>query len=144
MLSGYSKTPLVKKLGIKPGFRICVIDPPSAYWDLLGPLPEHVSVYQPGAVGLDLIHVFARDKRQLEARIGVLRESIAPAGMLWVSWPKKSARVATDLDENVIRDLALANGLVDTKVAAVDETWSGLKLVIRVKDRKSSTPSSTD
>jgi hypothetical protein len=136
MVSGYSKTPLVKKLGIKAGFKMSVIDPPPNYWDLLGPLPELVSIHEPGEDGLDAIHVFVREKQQIEDRIGVFRESMAQTGMIWVSWPKKSSRVATDLDENVIRDLALKNGLVDTKVCAVDETWSGLKLVIRLKDRK--------
>ena len=136
MVSGYSKSPLVKKLGIKAGFKICVIDPPPNYWDLLGPLPERVSIHEPGEHGLDEIHVFVRDKQQIEDQIGVFRERMAPTGMIWVSWPKKSSRVATDLDENVIRDLALKNGLVDTKVCAVDETWSGLKLVIRLRDRK--------
>jgi len=136
MVSGYSKSPLVKKLGIKAGFKMCVIDPPPNYWDLLGPLPEHVSTHEPGEHGLDAIHVFVRDKQQIEDQIGVFRERMAPTGMIWVSWPKKSSRVATDLDENVIRDLALKNGLVDTKVCAVDETWSGLKLVIRLRDRK--------
>jgi hypothetical protein len=135
MVSGYSKTPLVKKLGIKAGFKMRVIDPPPNYWDLLGSLPEHVSVHAPGEAGLDVIHVFVRDRQQIEDQIEVLRESIAPAGMIWVSWPKKSSRAATDLSENVIRDLALKNGLVDTKVCAVDETWSGLKLVIRLRDR---------
>jgi hypothetical protein len=135
MVAGYSKTPLIKKLGIEAGFKMCVIDPPPNYWDLLGPLPERVSAHDPGADGLDVIHVFVRERQQIEAQIRVLRERIAPAGMIWVSWPKKSARAATDLDENVIRDLALKNGLVDTKVCAVDETWSGLKLVIRLKDR---------
>ena len=135
MTSGYSGTPLKRKLGIKPGYRICVIDPPGNYWDLLGELPEDVSVRQLGLGSLDFIHVFARDRAQLAERIPTLRDRIVPNGMIWVSWPKKASKVATDLSENVVRDLALKNRLVDVKVAAVDNTWSGLKLVIRLKDR---------
>jgi hypothetical protein len=126
---------LVRKLGIKAGFKMCVIDPPQNYWHLLDDLPENVSVGGPGEGAFDLIHIFATDKAQLEAQIDTLKQRILPAGMIWVSWPKKSSKVATDLNENLIRDLALKSGLVDTKVCAVDETWSGLKLVIRLRDR---------
>jgi hypothetical protein len=135
MAAGHSGTPLVRKLGIKAGFKMCVIDPPQNYWHLLGDLPENVSVGRPGEGVFDLIHVFAKDGAQLEAQIEKLKQHIVPAGMIWVSWPKKSSKVATDLNENLIRDLALKSGLVDTKVCAVDETWSGLKLVIRLRDR---------
>ena len=135
MPAGYSGTPLVRKLGIKAGFKIWVIDPPPDYWDLLGPLPDNVSVGGPDERRLDFIHLFVTDRARLEAQLGELRAHIAPAGMIWVSWPKKSSRMATDLSEAVIRDLALAGGLVDVKVCAVDATWSGLKLVIRLRDR---------
>jgi hypothetical protein len=135
MTAGYSGTPLVRKLGIKAGFKMCVIDPPQNYWHLLADLPENVSVGEPGEGAFDLIHIFATDKAQLEAQMGTLKQYILPAGMIWVSWPKKSSKVATNLNENLIRDLALKSGLVDTKVCAVDETWSGLKLVIRLRDR---------
>lgn len=128
---------LVRKLGIKAGFKMCIIDPPQNYWHLLDDLPENVSVGKPGEGAFDLIHIFATNKAQLEAQMGTLKQRIVPAGMIWVSWPKKSSKVATDLNENLIRDLALKNGLVDIKVCAVDETWSGLKLVIRVRDRTS-------
>ena len=133
--SGYSGTRLKRKLDIKPGYRMCVIDPPANYWDLLGELPENVSVRELGEGVFDFIHVFARDRAQLEERIPTLRDSIVPNGALWVSWPKKASQVATDLSENVVRDLAVKNRLVDVKVAAVDGTWSGLKLVIRLRDR---------
>ncbi len=136
MTSGYSGTPLVQKLGIKPGYKMCVIDPPDNYWDLLGELPENVSVRELGEAMFDFIHVFARDRSQLEAQMPTLRDRIIPNGMIWVSWPKKASKVATDLSENVVRDLALKNWLVDVKVAAVDGTWSGLKLVIRLRDRE--------
>lgn len=135
MTAGYSGTPLVRKLGIKAGIKMCVIDPPQNYWDLLGNLPDDVSVHELREGAFDLIHVFAEDRAQLEAQLGRLKQSIVPAGMIWVSWPKKSSKVVTDLNENLIRDLALESGLVDTKVCAVDETWSGLKLVIRLRDR---------
>ena len=135
MAAGYSKTPLVRKLGIKEGFKMCVINPPGNYWELLGDLPDGVSIWKLDEGGLDFIHFFTRHRAQLEESIGALKAKMVPAGLIWVSWPKKASRVPTDLDENVVRKVALRSGLVDTKVAAVDETWSGLKLVIRLKDR---------
>jgi hypothetical protein len=122
-------------LGIKPGFKLCIIDPPQNYWALLGELPANVDVGELDTGRFDFIHVFVKDKARLEVWMGALKEHMLPAGMIWVSWPKRSSKVATDLNENVVRDLALHSGLVDVKVAAVDETWSGLKLVIRLKDR---------
>jgi hypothetical protein len=135
MPAGYSATPLVRKLGIKPGFKMCVINPPDHYWQLLGDLPDYVSVRQLSEGSFDLIHFFTQDKAQLEARMSELRGCITPAGMIWVFWPKKASGVVSDVNENVVRDLALKNGLVDVKVAAVDDIWSGLKLVIRLRDR---------
>jgi hypothetical protein len=136
MTAGYSGTPLVRKLGIKTGFKMCVVNPPDHYWQLLGDMPDQVSVRQLDEGAFDFIHFFTQDKAQLEAHIGELRECITPAGMIWVSWPKKASGVVSDVDENVVRDLALKNGLVDVKVVAVDDTWSGLKLVIRLRDRR--------
>jgi hypothetical protein len=133
--AGYSETPLVKKLGIKPGFKLCIIDSPENYWALLGELPSNVHIRELGAGPFDFIHIFVKDKARLEAWMGALKERMLPSGMIWVSWPKKSSKVATDLNENSVRDIALQSGLVDTKVAAVDDTWSGLKLVIRLRDR---------
>lgn len=134
--AGYSGTPLIRKLGIKEGFTVSVIDPPSNYWKLLGRLPADVEVLKESSRRpLDFIHVFARDATALKRQLKAVRKKIVPNGMIWVSWPKKASRVPTDLDGNVIRDLAFQNRLVDVKVCAVDETWSGLKLVIRVKDR---------
>jgi hypothetical protein len=135
MVAGYSGTPLVKKLGIKPGDAIAIIDAPENYWDLLGELPKGVTV-ENGGTGLNFIHVFVTEAAALAARIDSLRQRIKPNGMIWVSWPKKAAKVPIDLNENVVREIALAQGLVDVKVAAIDEKWSGLKLVIRVKDRE--------
>jgi hypothetical protein len=135
MTRGYSGTPLMQKLGIKAGYRICAIDPPPNYWHLLGDLPERVSVRELGDGTFDFIHIFAGGRAQLEGQMEILKASIVPSGMIWVSWPKKASKVPTDLTENVVRELALGGGLVDTKVCAVDETWSGLKLVIPLKDR---------
>ena len=135
MPAGYSGTPLVRKLGIKAGFKLWVIEPPLDYWDLLGTLPDDVSIGRPDGGPFDFIHVFVTNGAQLEEQLGVLRARIVPAGMIWVSWPKKLSHVATDLNETIIRDLALRSGLVDVKVCAVDATWSGLKLVIRLRDR---------
>ena len=135
MQAGYSGTPLIKKLGIKKGYSIALLDPPDNYWNLLGQLPASVVVK--GAVDseLDFAHVFVTAKADLERRLPGIKDRVKPPGMIWVSWPKKSSGVSTDLTENVIRDIALATGLVDVKVCAVDQTWSGLKLVTRLKDR---------
>jgi len=135
MPAGYSGTPLARKLGIKAGFKMRVIDPPPNYWDLLETLPDDVSIDEPDEGRFDFIHVFVTDRARLEGQLGELRAHIAPAGMIWVSWPKKSSQMATDLSEPIIRDLALRSGLVDVKVCAVDAIWSGLKLVIRLRDR---------
>jgi hypothetical protein len=135
--AGYTGTPLIRKLGIKTGFRILVVDPPSHYWELLGALPDGVQVLKrASASSLDFVHIFATRAAGLERRLRKLRDRIAPTGMIWVSWPKKSSGVATDLTGDIVRGAGLKSRLVDTKVCAVDETWSGLKLVIRVKDRR--------
>jgi Protein of unknown function (DUF3052) len=135
-MPGYSATPLAKKLGIKPGFHIFVDNGPDDYVKLLEPLPDDVSLIPRPARNLDLIHLFTRQARELEAKLPKYMQTIASNGMIWVSWPKKAARVETDVTEDVIRELALPLGLVDTKVCAVDDVWSGLRLVIRVELRK--------
>ena len=135
--AGYSGTPLVKKLGIKPGFRLVVRSAPADYWDLLGQLPDDVTVVQrASSKPLDFVHVFAKRRSDLDKAVKKYKGLIAPTGMIWVSWPKKSSGVATEIDESVVRRTGLGAGLVDVKICAVDETWSGLKFVIRVKDRK--------
>jgi hypothetical protein len=128
---GYSGNPLVEKLGLKEGFQIAVLNPPDRYWDLVHPLPEGVTQAGPRAKGLDFVHVFVERRSELVKSLPRLQTRIKPDGMIWVSWPKKASGVPTDLTEDVIRELALPRGLVDVKVCAVDETWSGLKLVIR-------------
>jgi hypothetical protein len=133
--AGYSGTPLIKKLGIKPGQRICILNPPADYSETLGPLPEGVHLMKKLKSPLDFIQIFSLQSRQLVVEFPELKAALALDGMLWVSWPKKAAKVPSDLDENVIREIGLSNGLVDVKVAAVDSVWSGLKFVYRLKDR---------
>ena len=134
-MAGYSGKPLVAKLGIKPDTRIAILNAPKGYDRVLGKLPPRVT-RRPSIVGpLDFVQFFTNEKRELERRFAALARSLAPAGMLWISWPKKASGVATDLTEDVIRAIGLAHGLVDVKVAAVDDVWSGLKFVRRLKDR---------
>ncbi|MBI4322569.1 MAG: DUF3052 family protein [Chloroflexi bacterium] len=138
MAAGYSGKPLAEKLGIKPGRKVLLVNEPGNYLALLGPATAGFSLYHDGEGPFDLIHVFAQDKAWLVEHIAPLKEGLAQNGALWVSWPKGSSGVQTDLTENIVRQLALEAGLVDTKVCAVDDTWSGLKLVIRLRDRKDS------
>jgi hypothetical protein len=135
-MAGYSGTPLLKKLGIKRGFRMAVVNPPANYFQLLGPLPEPVEVLKKSAPGMDFIHLFVKEHGEYEKALPGLQKNLAPNGMIWVSWPKAASKVPTNLNDRVVRDFALKRGLVDIKVCAVDETWSGLKFVIPVKDRK--------
>jgi len=130
----YSGTPLAKKLGIKEGFKISLFIQPEYYFDLFTDFPENVKLINKGKV--DFIHYFVKEEKQLAKDITKLKATIEQNGMIWISWPKKSSKVKTDLTEDFIRSIALKNGLVDIKVCAVDETWSALKLVIPIKDRK--------
>lgn len=131
--AGYSGTPLIDKLGIKSDSRLQFVAPPANLPALLGPLPGGVREIASGP--LDFAMLFVGKKSELEKRFGELRDRLTPSGTLWVSWPKKTSGVATDLTEDVVRRIGLAEGLVDVKVCAVDETWSGLKFVRRLKDR---------
>jgi hypothetical protein len=135
-LHGYSGTSLAEKLGFKAGLRLAAIGAPPGYRDLLRPLPANVAIGSRLAPGLDGIHVFVDRRADLARSLLSLKSRLAPAGFLWVSWPKKTSGVATDVTEDVIRELALPFGFVDVKVCAVDATWSGLKLVIRKELRK--------
>lgn len=133
---GASGRTLVQKLGIKAGWRLLVLNPPPGYQAMLTGLPEDcVFVTAEDAPPVEFVHFFSRRRTDVEQTLQTLRQRIVPHGMIWVSWPKKSSGVRTDLDENIIRDIALASQLVDVKVAAVDQVWSGLKLVIRLRDR---------
>lgn len=133
--AGYSGTPLAKKLGIKPGSRLWALHAPEGYRKLLAPLPESVSFATRAAKDLDIVHCFATERRALVAALPQLMKCIKKNGALWVSWPKKASKMETNVTEDVIREVALPLGLVDVKVCAVDETWSGLKLVIRLQNR---------
>ena len=135
-MAGYSKTPLVGKLGIKPGYVLHPVNAPADYLDLLEPLPEGVQVVRKLKGEADIIHLFSKDRAELERLLPEFQRNIRQAGMIWVSWPKKSAGVPSTITEDVVREVALPLGLVDTKVCAVDEVWSGLRLVIRVENRK--------
>jgi hypothetical protein len=135
MMAGYSKRSLVDKLGIKPGASVLILEAPKGYANTLGPLPTGVAVAKALKAHLTFIHLFVTKRADLERRFAALQKALAPAGMLWISWPKKASGVPTDVTEDVVREVALARGLVDVKVCAVDETWSGLKLVRRLKDR---------
>ena len=135
-MAGYSGKPVAQKLGIKPGFFIFVDGAPSAYGDIVGRLPADVTVKARPVPPLDIVHVFATTAKGLAGRLRGYRAAIAPDGMIWVSWPKKSSGVATDLTDVVVRDTALPLGLVDIKVCAIDEVWSGLKFVIPKDQRR--------
>ena len=133
--AGYSGTPLPKKLGFKEGFRALFVNPPAGFAESLD-LPGGVEfACETDTRPLDLSVLFVKSEAELRAGFEPIARRLAPAGMLWVSWPKRSSGVPTDLNENTIRDFGLAVGLVDVKVCAIDETWSGLKFVIRLKDR---------
>ena len=128
---GYSGTPLAKKLGIKPGGRVLVSGAPKSYLQSLEPLPEGATLAKMVSESIDLIHVFTDSRARLATALAQYRRSMRPDATIWVSWPKKASKVPTDITEDTIREVALPMGLVDVKVCAVDEVWSGLKLVIR-------------
>jgi hypothetical protein len=133
--AGYSGTPLVRKLGIKPGARLGLIGAPDGFEALLEGLPVGVAVRRSARGRLDVIVAFFTDASALARRFDALRGALEPDGGLWVAWPKRSSGVATDLNEHVVRELGLAAGLVDNKVCAIDATWSGLRFVYRLADR---------
>jgi Protein of unknown function (DUF3052) len=134
--AGYSGTPLAKKLGIKEGSKVRLVKQPDYYFKLFTDLPEQVQFLTDKKSSKDIVHYFTKEKKDLVKDITALRNEIFPDGMIWISWPKKASKIATDITEDTIREIALSNGLVDVKVCAVDEIWSGLKLVVPVKDRK--------
>ena len=134
-MAGYSGTPLAQKLSIKAGQKVVTIGAPAGYRKLLSPLPVEVSFTRETKTGATFIHLFVSDRKTLERELKRLRKLIADNGILWVSWPKKSSGVKTDITEDVIREVCLPLGFVDIKVCAVDETWSGLKLMIRRENR---------
>lgn len=135
-MAGYSETPLPKKLGIAEGMSAAVLGSPRDYAALLGGLPDKVVISSSlDGPPLDFIHCFETSETALRALFPQFRQALTPKGMVWVSWPKKASRMPADIDEAKVRAIGLESGLVDVKVCAVDETWSGLKFVIRLKDR---------
>ena len=134
--AGHSKKPLLEKLGIGEGFTVAVLNPPPEYFEKLGKLPKGVKMETESGHLLDLVHFFTMSRTQLEEEFPKLGRKLSQRGMLWISWPKRSSGVRTDLSERFVREIGLDNGLVDVKIASVDETWSGLKFVRRVRDRK--------
>lgn len=136
MAAGYSKRSLVEKLGIKENTTISLLNAPDNYKTTLGVLPGRVKKVSALQANLDFIQFFTKSREELQKKFPPLKKSLAKDGMLWISWPKGSSNIATDLNENVVREIGLENGLVDVKVCAVDENWSGLKFVFRIKDRE--------
>jgi len=136
-MAGYSGTPLAQKLGIKENHKVAVLGAPSGFEKTLGTLPTGAVIAKKlaGKEPLDVVIVFVKNQAELAPAIKTVRPRMAPAAGLWIAWPKKSSGVATDMTEQVIRDVALPTGLVDNKVCAIDETWSGLRLVIRKENR---------
>jgi len=134
-VAGYSGRTLVEKLGIKPRTRIAIINPPRGFRATLGELPAGVTVTSRVSGTYPFMHFFTRDRTVLEKEIPRMLRALTPDGVLWVSWPKKTSGVATDVTEDIVRAVALPTGLVDVKVAAIDVVWSGLKLVRRLKNR---------
>lgn len=134
-MAGYSKRSLVDKLGIKPGNRVYLGNAPDHYMSLLGPLPAEARVLKSLSPPCDFIQFFVKEKDKLESSFPKLKNALASNGTLWISWPKGASKVQTDMNENIARDIGLRNGLVDVKVCAVDDVWSGLKFVYRLKDR---------
>jgi len=136
-MAGYSGTPLAQKLGIKPGSTVVLINAPANYRKLLGNFAKGIEFTSRVGASPNFIHFFTTRRNELEKQLRRLRTKIADSGTLWVSWAKKSSGLATDVSEDVIREIALPLGFVDIKICAVDETWSGLKLMIRRENRKS-------
>jgi hypothetical protein len=135
-MPGYSGTPLVKKLGLKEGFSIYIKNPPGDYESLLGHIPDQTLIVSRLKKDLDFIHLFIKSRQELIDFLPNAKQAIKTNGMIWVSWPKKSSKVATDVTEDVVREVCLPMDLVDVKVCAVNDVWSGLKLVIRKNKRE--------
>jgi len=134
-MAGYSGKPLVQKIGVKPGHRLALAGEPPGFIKELHPLPDGVIVATGGRAKLDCVILFADEARTLESRIARWAARLTPAGILWIAWPKKAAKIETDVTEMLVRNTGLGAGLVDVKICAVNDIWSGLKFVRRVKDR---------
>lgn len=135
-MAGYSGTPLAKKLGIKPGFRVRTSNAPGNYFDLIDPYPADATISGAIRKDIDLWHFFTKSARELRRALPAVMAAIRQDGMIWVSWPKKASKVETDMSEDAVREAAFPLDLVDIKVCAIDDIWSGLKLVIRKECRR--------
>lgn len=135
-MAGYSRKTLVEKLGIKENITMVLMNEPDYYRALLGKLPSNVVVKNDLNGPLDFIHFFTVDRGELEQKFPLLKKSLTKDGMIWISWPKIKSNIKTDLQEGIVREIGLCNGMVDIKVCAIDDKWSGLKFVFRLKDRK--------
>lgn len=129
--AGYSGTPLVKKLGVKVGTKLLPVNAPNGYLEWLQPMPDGVTVLSRAGKDIDVVHMFVSKRKDLETRLMQMMSAIKPDGMIWVSWHKKASKIPTEITEDVVREIAIPLGLVDVKVCAVTDIWSGLKLVIR-------------
>ncbi|WXG40978.1 MAG: DUF3052 domain-containing protein [Candidatus Freyarchaeum deiterrae] len=136
MAAGYSIKSLIEKLGIRESYKIIILNPPKNYGDTLGELPKNVTVTNKLKGPLNFIHFFTKKREELETKFPILKHELSRTGVLWISWPKVSSKIETDLNENIVREIGLKNGLVDVKIIAIDGVWSGLKFVYRLKDRK--------
>lgn len=139
-MADYSGTPLPRKLGIKEGSKLALIDAPQGFEGTLGRLPQATAVSRDGPGPFDVILLFAKRRDALERRFEALARKLEPNGGFWIAWPKKASGVETDIDQSAVMEIGLASGLVDNKVAAVDETWSGLRFVVRKENRGEWTP----
>jgi hypothetical protein len=139
-MAGYSGTPLAKKLGIKEGHTVGLVNPPDGFTTLLDPLPDDVTLAPGVRSRRDVVVLFARRRGEIESKLAALTKAVFPDGAIWIAWPKKSAAkalgITTDITEDIVRDVALPTGLVDNKVCAIDDTWSGLRLVVRRENRR--------
>jgi hypothetical protein len=135
-MAGYSRTPLARKLGIKSGMTVHVINAPGDYAALVDPLPDGVAISPKAAKQFGLVHIFSKSRSELLELLTSYQKKIKQNGVIWVSWPKKASGIASEINEDTVRELALPLGLVDIKVCAVNDVWSGLKLVIRKENRK--------
>jgi hypothetical protein len=133
---GYSGTPLAKKLGVKEGHRLALLHAPEGFEALLSPLPDDVTVLSRRAADIDVAVLFVRSTAELTKGLGATRDRMTPAGGLWIAWPKRSSGIVTDVGDAVVREVGLASGLVDNKVCAIDATWSALRFVTRLTDRR--------
>jgi hypothetical protein len=130
-VAGYSTTPLAAKLGIKEGCKLVLIGEPKGLRELLEPLPRFVKFAKTPGATTNIVHIFTTSRSELAKALAIYRKRLSPEATVWVSWPKKAAKVASDVSEGTVREIALPLGLVDVKVCAVDDVWSGLKLVVR-------------